>query len=62
MSELIIGKTYSMTDLRNGEKYIYEILDKQKKYYKVKGRYNCSYMIDISLYNNIEEIQKETRK
>ena len=51
-----------MTDLRNGEKYIYEIQDKNFKYYKVKGRYNCSYMIDISLYNNIEEIQKETKK
>ena len=59
MNDLIIGKTYSMTDSRNGNEYIYEIQDKNFKYYKVKGRYNCSYMIDISLYNNIEELKKE---
>ena len=61
MSELIIGKTYSMTDSRNGNEYIYEIQDKNFKYYKVKGRYNCFYMIDISLYSNIKEIQKEIK-
>ena len=59
MDELIIGKTYSMIDSRNGAKYIYEIHDKQKNYYKVKGKYNCSYMIDISLYSNIEELETE---
>lgn len=60
MDELIIGKTYSMIDSRNGAKYIYEIHDKQKNYHKVKDRYNSiSYMIDISLYSNIEEIENK---
>ena len=62
MTELIIGKTYSLTDVRSNKKYVFKILNKVKNdnkiYYTVIGRYNISYTIDISLYINIEEIHE----
>lgn len=61
MNDLIIGKTYSMTDSRNDKKYIFKIFNKLiyfgKLYYNTQGRYGCSYMIDISLYKEINEIK-----
>lgn len=62
MDELIIGKTYSMVDSRDDREYIYKIQNVINKYnIKATGKYGLSYIIDLSLYKNIKEIQTESK-
>lgn len=60
MNELIIGKTYSMTDIRNDRKYIFKVLNKQidsgKLHYIAQNAIGISYLLDINLYKEINEI------
>ena len=61
MSELIIGKTYSMMDNKNNEKFVFKILNKyiysNKLYYVAQDLIGYVFTLDMSLYKVIEEIR-----
>ena len=61
MNEIKIGKTYSMMDYKDNEKFVFKILNKQidsgKLYYIAQNAIGNFFMLDISLYKEINEIK-----
>ena len=56
MNEIEIGENYLMTDIRNNQKHIFEIIDIDKKSYTVTDSYNKTYIVDIELYKDIKKL------
>ena len=45
-----------MTDIRNNQKHIFEIIDIDNKSYTVTDSYNKTYIVDIELYKDIKKL------